>query len=64
VTPSEVHAELVDAAKKMVADHWPNAAGSCPICRMPVCEALTYAVSYLEEHADPAPAPIIRSVRR
>lgn len=60
-TPSEVHAELVAAAKKIVADHWPTDHG-CPICRVPVCEALQGAVRYLEEHADP-PAPIIRRER-
>jgi hypothetical protein len=31
--PSTVHAGLIIAAKKMVDEHWPNASGSCPICR-------------------------------
>lgn len=62
-TPSQVHADLVAAAKQMVAEHWPNDRG-CPICKVPICEALQGAVRYLEEHADPAPAPIIRAVRR
>jgi hypothetical protein len=54
MNPSTVHAALVIAAKKMVAEHWPNAAGSCPICRVPDCAALRSAVEYLEEHSDRA----------
>jgi hypothetical protein len=46
----------------MVADHWPNDHG-CPICKVSICEALQGAVGYLEEHADPPPAPIIRRER-
>jgi hypothetical protein len=61
--PSQVHAELVLAARKVVADHWPNDHG-CPICKVLVCEALQGAVLFLEEHADPPPAPIIRWERR
>jgi hypothetical protein len=53
-----VHAQLVVAAKRMMADHWPNDSG-CPICKVPVCEALQAAVRFLEEHADPS-APILR----
>jgi hypothetical protein len=58
--PSQVHAELVAAAKKTVVGHWPNDDGGCPICRVPRCEALRAAVTYLADFTEP-PAPIIRS---
>ncbi|GAB3796223.1 hypothetical protein [Micromonospora zhanjiangensis] len=56
--PSTVHAQLVTAAKKMIIDHWPGPDG-CPICKVHNCEARTTAYRYLDEHAGPAPAPII-----
>ncbi|GAB3812650.1 hypothetical protein [Micromonospora zhanjiangensis] len=60
-TPEQVHQQLVVAAKKTVAEHWPTMNG-CPICRVPSCEALAVAVRYLETFSDP-PAPIIRPDR-
>ncbi|GAB3802979.1 hypothetical protein [Micromonospora zhanjiangensis] len=60
--PSKVHADLVKAAKKMVTEHWSGPDG-CPICRVHNCEARATARRYLEEHAGPAPAAIIRTER-
>jgi hypothetical protein len=51
--PSQVHAQLVRAAKRIIADHRPDANGVCPVCRVPSCEALAGALRYLEEFADP-----------
>jgi hypothetical protein len=61
-TPSQVHAELVRAAKKTTNEHWANSGGACPICKVPDCEARRVAITFLEEHSDP-PAPIIRRTR-
>lgn len=58
-TPSRVHVELVAAARRIIADHWPSAdGGPCPVCRVPDCEALADALRYLESFADsPALTP-------
>jgi hypothetical protein len=60
--PSRVHAELVAAAKRTVADHWPNDGGRCPVCRVRGCEALRGAIRYLADFTKP-PAPILRDQR-
>jgi hypothetical protein len=61
-SPSQVHAELVVAAKRIIADHWPKPDRTCPVCKVPDCEAIAAAIRYLDEFSGP-PAPLRRRQR-
>ncbi|MER6591255.1 hypothetical protein ABT214_05260 [Micromonospora purpureochromogenes] len=47
LSPAQVRNRLVLAARIIITDHWARA-GRCPICRMPLCQAILTEYEYLE----------------
>jgi hypothetical protein len=64
LSPVQVRNRLILAARRIVADHTPDAEGICPVCGVLHCEALAVAFGYLARVDRPEPPVAVEIHRR
>lgn len=64
LSPVQVRNRLILAARRIVADHGPDAEGICRSCGVLHCEALAVALGYLARVERPAPPRVVEIHRR
>lgn len=64
LSPIQVRNRLILTARRIVADHGPDAEGICRSCGVLHCEALAVALGYLARVERPEPPVVVEIHRR
>lgn len=63
LTPIQVRNRLILVARRIAADHSPDAEGICPTCGVLYCEALAAALGYLAR-VEQSGRPLVVEIHR